>query len=146
MDRAVKNASDIEHVRANNFEQFGAEFSSRQEFEQTRDQIGDLLLLPADVNRSLQAKSFEEKAPHYAKQNLFAASLTDVAYQHQPQFQQFVAREGLPFRPYDRFGVDEQRERTELILQLANRIWSPGRLDAFCGGGLKQWPNGPGIA
>jgi len=38
--------------------------------------------------------------PHNAKQNLFAASFTGVAYAHQPQFRQFIDRTGLPFRPY----------------------------------------------
>ena len=133
VDRTVRNAADIEHIRAERYEGNEAEFATRQEFAQARDEIGALLLLPADVNRSLQAKPFEEKAPHYAKQNLFAASLTEAAYVHQPQFRQFVEREELPFRSYTRFGVDEQRERTDLILQLANRIWSPARLEVVGG-------------
>ncbi|GAA1275825.1 DUF262 domain-containing protein [Pseudonocardia aurantiaca] len=130
VDRTQKNASDIEHIWANVAGRYESHFASPHEFWETRDGIGALLLLPADVNRSFQAKPFEEKAPHYAKQNLFAASLTGAAYQHQPQFQRFIEREGLPFRPYDYFGIDQQRERTDLVLQLANRIWSPTRLDA----------------
>ena len=84
--------------------------------------------MPADVNRSYQAKPFDEKAPHYAKQNLYAASLTRAAYQHQPQFQAFIAREGLPFRPYESFGKAEQRERRDLVLVLTQKVWSPQRL------------------
>jgi hypothetical protein len=63
-----------------------------------------LLLLPADVNRSFQDKNFEEKAPHYAKQNLYAASLTAATYQHQPKFQAFRTSRNLPFKPFDKFG------------------------------------------
>ena len=87
--------------------------------------------MPADVNRSYQAKPFDEKAPHYAKQNLYAASLTRAAYQHQPQFQAFIAREGLPFRPYESFGKAEQLERRDLVLALTQKIWSPQRLKQY---------------
>jgi hypothetical protein len=83
------------------------------------------------VNRSLQDKPFDQKAPHYAKQNLYAASLTPATYQHQPQFQSFIATENLPFRPYERFGIREQEERTALVLALVNKIWSPDRLDLY---------------
>jgi hypothetical protein len=83
------------------------------------------------VNRSYQDKSFADKAPHYAKQNLYAASLTESAYQHQPQFQAFASRTGLPFRPYETFGTAEQAERTELVRQICNLVWSPDRLNAY---------------
>ena len=94
---------------------------------QCRDHIAGLLLLPADVNRSLQAKRFEE-GPVYASQNLYAASLTDNAYLHQPQFRAFRERTGLPFKPYSRFGKNEQAERRALVIALVKEIWSPGRL------------------
>lgn len=90
-----------------------------------------LLLLPADVNRSLQAKPFEEKVTHYVKQNLYAASLASSTYQHQPQFKRFIEEENLPFRSYEHFGLEEQEERGKLVLALANRIWSPDRLDQY---------------
>lgn len=51
-----------------------------------------MLLLPADVNRSYQHKPFEEKASPYVKQNFYATSLTESAYQNQPQFTGFVER------------------------------------------------------
>lgn len=129
VDRTRKNASDIEHIWADKPERYADQFANAHDFWEQRDAIGGLLLLPADVNRSFQARPFEEKAPHYAGQNLFAASLTESAYQHQPQFTQFVGREGLPFKPYSSFGVDEQAERTELVRRLADLIWSPTRLD-----------------
>jgi hypothetical protein len=68
------------------------------------------------------------KAPHYAKQNFYAASLTASAYEHQPQFAAFRDRFALPFKPYTRFGKIEQAERRHLILDLVKLIWSPSRL------------------
>jgi hypothetical protein len=83
------------------------------------------------VNRSYQDKPFEEKAPHYAKQNLYAASLTTAAYEHQPRFRAFAQSGDLPFRPYERFGTVEQLERRDLVLALAKQVWDPARLEQF---------------
>jgi uncharacterized protein with ParB-like and HNH nuclease domain len=131
VDRSARNPCDIEHVWADDYDRYAGEFSTPQEFSDWRDRIGGLLLLPADVNRSYQAKPFEDKVPHYAKQNLYAASLSAVTYEHQPQFQSFITTQGLPFRPYQHFGKAEQEERTALVLSLVNKIWSPGRLDEY---------------
>ncbi len=131
VDRKRKNPFDIEHIWAFDYARYEAEFPTASEFYAWRDHIGGLLLLPADVNRSYQDKPFDAKAPHYSKQNLFAASLTEAAYQHQPQFQAFVAREGLPFKAYEHFGKAEQQERRNLVLALANKVWSPERLEEY---------------
>jgi uncharacterized protein with ParB-like and HNH nuclease domain len=130
-DRTVKNPFDIEHIWPDNFERYAAEFPTRQDFDEWRNNVAGLLLLPADVNRSYQGRPFEEKAPHYAKQNLYAASLTPAAYQHQPQFRSLIATENVPFRSYEHFGKHEQEERRALVLALANKIWSPDRLEAY---------------
>ena len=46
--------------------------------------------------------------------------------------QPFVAlidRTGLPFRAYDAFGPEEQQERQELYIRIAEWVWNPSRLD-----------------
>jgi uncharacterized protein with ParB-like and HNH nuclease domain len=131
VDRTIKNACDIEHIWADDRNRYADERWEPGEFEAWRNDIAALLLLPADVNRSLQAKSYEEKLPHYAKQNLYAASMAEVTYKHQPQFSQFIDREGLLFQPYAHFGKKEQLERGKLVLALANKIWSPERLEQY---------------
>jgi uncharacterized protein with ParB-like and HNH nuclease domain len=128
VNRQVKNAFDIEHIWANDFESFGGQVSDRSEFASYRDHIAGLLLLPADVNRSLQDKPFEEKAQVYGGQNLYAASLYEGAYKNQPQFLAFQAREQLKFTPPTKFGKVEQIERRGLVLSLVKKIWSPERL------------------
>jgi uncharacterized protein with ParB-like and HNH nuclease domain len=131
IDRTNGNPCDIEHIWADKFERYQDECVSRQDFQGWRNQIGGLLLLPADVNRSYQDKPFEAKAPHYAKQNLFAASLTASAYEHQPKFAAFAAANDLPFKPYEKFGKAEQTERRDLLKSLAKQIWSPERLKGY---------------
>jgi hypothetical protein len=131
VDRTAKNACDIEHIWPNDYERFKRDFGSQQEFNSWRDDVTALLLLPADVNRSLQGRGYEEKVPHYAKQNLYAASLAETTYKHQPQFLNFAKSQSLPFHPYPTFGWRDQQERRQLVLALANRVWSPDRLDAY---------------
>ncbi len=91
--------------------------------------MASLLLLPADVNRSLKDKPYDKKRPHYAKQNFFAASLDPSGYIHQPQFTQFRNRHALPFEPFDEFTKTEQLKRRELVTALVDIVWSPNRLE-----------------
>jgi hypothetical protein len=131
VDRKGKNPLDIEHIWANDYSHHKFECSSTEDFNEWRDNVAGLVLLPADVNRSYQKKPFSKKAPHYAKQNLWAASLTDSAYEHQPQFTSFVTRTGLPFRPYVEFTKAEQAERRELTLEVGKLVWHPDRLEEY---------------
>ena len=110
VDRDGRNPLDIEHIWADDYSQYAEAFKSLQDFDECRNNLGGLLLLPADVNRSYKDKPFAQKAPHYAKQDLYSASLTAAAYEHQPQFVAFVKKSGLPFRPYQEFGKEEQLE------------------------------------
>ena len=130
VDRNVKNPYDIEHIWANDFTGHSSLFVSEQEFQGWRNHVASLLLLPADVNRSLQDKAYTDKVPHYAKQNFYAASLDASVYQHQPQFEQFRTAQKLPFQPCAHFGKAEQLQRRELVTALVDRVWSPERLEA----------------
>jgi hypothetical protein len=118
INRQQPNPCDIEHIWSNDYSQYKDQFQSEQEFQDWRNGIAGLLLLPADVNRSYQDKPFDQKAPHYAQQNLYAASLTPSAYQHQPRFKTFLEQKGLPFKPYTQFGKTEQQERRDWY-----RLW-----------------------
>lgn len=131
VDRNTKNPCDIEHIWANNITPYVNEFSSEEEFQDWRNHVAGLLLLPADVNRSYQDKPFETKAPHYAKQNLYAASLTSSAYEHEPQFAAFRQVHGLPFTPYVHFDKAAQKERRSLVAALVNQVWSTDRLKEY---------------
>lgn len=131
VNREVKNPFDIEHIWAENYAAVQANFVSRQEFDEWRHHVASLLLLPADVNRSLQDKPYEYKREPYSKQNFYAASLDDRAYVHQPQFRQFIESMALPFKPLAHFTKAEQLARRELLKAMIDQIWSPTRLDAL---------------
>lgn len=128
VDRSIENPCDIEHICANDYTRYQEMFPSNEEFQSWRNHVAGLLLLPEDVNRSLQDKPFDYKAPHYAKHNLYAGSLTASVYQHEIRFQEFYTKNNLPFKPFEKFGKNEQLERRELIRALVNQVWSPERL------------------
>jgi hypothetical protein len=128
MDRTIENPYDIEHIWSRDLSNYPGIFDSDTDFEFWRNHMASLLLLPADVNRSLQDKTFKEKSPHYAKQNLYAASLTSFTYEHKPKLQQFKAKYNLPLDAFKEFGKKEQMERRELVRALVHIVWSPDRL------------------
>lgn len=131
VDRSSKNALDIEHVIPGIHSRYAGEFPDPSDFDRWRNNIGGLLLLPADVNRSLQAKPYEDKVSVYARQNRFAASLSADTSVNQPQFARLRASVGPAFDPCEHFGRAEQQMRRELVLALAERIWSTDRLDSI---------------
>jgi hypothetical protein len=131
IDRGGADPLDIEHMWAWDPSRFADEFPDTRSFEEARNDIGGLLLLPADVNRSYQDKAYEDKVAQYAKQNFWAASLHASAHEHQPQCTSFIAREGLPVKAYEHVGKAEQQGRNALVLDVANKIWSPWKLEVF---------------
>ena len=128
VDRNRKNPFDIEHIWAQNYALHQGVFESPQDFAQHRDTLPALLLLPADVNRSLQDKPYTYKVQKYATQHLYPASLATAAYEHQPQFESFRKTHGLPFRAHATFGKPDWAERQELVAKLVDLIWSPSRV------------------
>lgn len=133
VDRGVKNPFDIEHIWSRDYDSYAKLFEDERDFEDWRQRIGSLLLLPADVNRSLQDRTYAQKVKKYASENVLAASFAEAAYQNQPKFRANVKRLGLDFRPYESFGKEEQSERQALIKQLANQVWSPNQLATLAG-------------
>ncbi|PZO37602.1 MAG: hypothetical protein DCF17_15650 [Shackletoniella antarctica] len=129
IDRSHSNPLDIEHIWPSRYSDYSNEFESEQEFQYWRNHVAGLLLLPADVNRSLQDKPFTYKNSVYVSQNWYAASLNMNTYQHKPQFKAFCESKSLPFKPYEDFGKKQQQERRELVLALAKQVWSPNRLE-----------------
>jgi uncharacterized protein with ParB-like and HNH nuclease domain len=128
VNREAKNPFDIEHIWPENYTAVKKLFATESEFLEWRNHVSSLLLLPADVNRSLQAKPFEKKREHYAKQNFYAASLDASSFQHQPQFLDYAAKNQLPFKPFECFTKSEQLARRELLAKLVGLVWSPQRL------------------
>ena len=121
---------EVEHIWANHYERFSDDFSHPKEFEDARNRIGGLLLLQRGINQSLGDASYEAKRDAYATQSksLLASSLNPLSYKSNPAFQRFIDETGLPFQPFDTFGVQEQQARQVLYIRLAEWVWNPSRL------------------
>ena len=129
VNRKAANPYEIEHIWANRPERHRDEFATDADFLNTRDNIGGLLLLPSDFNRSYQDKPYEEKLPHYATQNLLAKSLAPICYQNNPQFLRWIEQKELSFAAHDQFKLVDQEMRRHAYQQVAELVWSPKRIE-----------------
>ena len=122
---------EIEHIWADKYERFAHIYPHPKEFEAARNRIGGLVLLQRGLNQSLRDAPYEQKRNAYVahSQNLLARSLHPAAYENNPAFKRLIEDTGLPFRPYDTFGPEEQEQRQELYIRLAEWVWNPSRLD-----------------
>jgi len=122
------NRHDIEHIIEDNYRRYADEYSSQSDFDSNRNRIGALLLVPSGTNKSFQDKPFQLKKYHYIASGFFAGSLDEKSYIHQPGFVDFITKNGFDFKPYEKFGVKETQERTELVARIAEQIWNRDRI------------------
>jgi len=122
------NGYEIEHIWANHSERHNDEFAHPSDFQEYRNRIGGLVLLPKSFNASYGDLPYTEKREHYSGQNLLAQSLHELAYQHNPGFRDFMGNSGLQFCAHREFKKIDLESRQRLYQQLSEQIWSPDRL------------------
>jgi uncharacterized protein with ParB-like and HNH nuclease domain len=124
---------EVEHIWADKFEYHKDEFKNKSEddFKRQRNQLGGLILIPRGINQSYGSLPYEDKLPHYIKENILAKSLGAKCYQRNPNFTNFVAQNGLPFKPHEHFTIKDMKGRQELYIKLAEMIWNPDLLDTI---------------
>jgi len=124
-----KGGYQIEHLWADHPERHEDEFGHPADFAGYRNRVGGLVLLPAGDNASYSDMPYPQKVAHYAKQNLLACSLCDIAYERKPGFRKFREATGLPFAAKAEFLKADLDDRQALYIALANLCWSPDRLN-----------------
>ena len=120
---------EVEHIWSDKFEWHRDEFDQRDDFSNTRNSFGGLLLLPKGVNQSFNKDPYEKKLPHYLKQNLLVQSLNSECYKKNPNFIKFMKSTELPFESYDSFKVEQVKKRTELYRRVCERIFDLDQFD-----------------
>ena len=122
--RYILNEKDIEveHIWANFYSQHTDEFGSEDEFSITRNNIGDLLLLPKSFNASYGEASYKDKLVQYFSQNILAQTLNKKKYTNNPGFLKFKSDSGLPFEAYDDFKKEHIAKRASLYRDIL--IWN----------------------
>jgi uncharacterized protein with ParB-like and HNH nuclease domain len=116
---------EVEHIWADKPERHVDEFTHPNDFQEYRNYLGGLLLLPKKFNASYGALPYDTKHKHYDSQNLLARSLHPLCYDHNPGFLDFVKRSHLPFQPHNQFKMVDLDERHELYRQIAQQVWNP---------------------
>ncbi len=119
---------EIEHVWADHAERHAEEFTHPSDFQEYRNRIGGLLLLPKSFNASYGDLPYADKREHYLGQNLLARSLHEQAYEHNPGFIRFIEESAIPFRAHREFRKSDLDARQKLYQRLAEMIWNPERL------------------
>jgi hypothetical protein len=119
---------DIEHIIHNSYDDFAHEYPTQFEFEQHRNMIGGLLLLPRSVNRSLSSMGYIEKREKYLSQCALAQTLHPRAYDNEPNLKKLINEAGLPFEAHETFSRDDLLKRQELYCAIAEQVWHPDRL------------------
>lgn len=126
--RSGRDSYEIEHIWANHPERHADEFPQAHDFNEYRNHIGGLLLLPKLFNASYGDAVYAKKREHYLSQNLLARSLHEQCYQHNPGFLSFIQQSGLPFEAHPQFKRADLAKRQALYGRLAEAVWSPDRL------------------
>ena len=131
LKRKGKGAFEIEHIWADKPERHVDEFASTSDFQDYRNRIGGLLLLPKLLNASYGAMTYAEKLPHYNAHNMLARAMGPPAYVNNPGLNALNEELGGIFKPYVTFKKADLDDRQEALRRLAERIWSPSRLSAI---------------
>lgn len=114
---------EVEHIWADKYECYTDEFEQEHEFNNYRNRLGDLVLLPRGSNQSYSDLCYDQKQPHYIKENLLAKSLCPLAYMNNPNFNQLRIVLRLPFKPHNSFKKQDVDERQSLYKIICENIW-----------------------
>jgi hypothetical protein len=131
VNRSIKNPYDIEHILVDHYDRYTDQFDSEEEFQRTRNMFGNLVILPQDINRSLNDSDYSKKLPKYFGQNLLASSLNENCYQNNPNFSRFSVSHNLNFNFHNHFTKETIKERQNLYLEIAKLIWNSDNLRKY---------------
>lgn len=120
---------EVEHIWADKFARHKDEFEQEHEFQNYRNRLGGLVLLPRGTNQSYGDQPYENKKAHYIKENLLVKSLCPLAYDNNPNFIKLRKVLNLPFKPHVTFKKADIEARQELYRMICERIWPENLVD-----------------
>ena len=118
-----KDEIEVEHIWSNHFDQHMDEFQSEDDFDNARNNIGDLLVLPKSFNASYGDSPYSVKVVQYFSQNILAQTLNANKYINNPGFDKFFKRSNLNFKPYSEFTKQSVSDRAELYKAILAWNW-----------------------
>ena len=115
---------DVEHIWADHYEQHMDDCKTESEFAVTRNNIGDLLVLPKSFNSSYNDAPYSVKVVQYFEQNILAQTLNGNKYKNNPSFLNFKEVSSIPFKSYDKFDRTAIEERANLYRSILLWNWN----------------------
>jgi hypothetical protein len=115
---------EIEHIWSQHFVEHKDEFDQQHDFEDYRNRLGGLVLLPRGTNQSYGDKPFAMKKAHYIKENLLVKSLCPLAYENNPNFKKLISDHNLPFEAHEDFKKADLETRQALYQAICEEIWT----------------------
>ncbi|KXV23542.1 hypothetical protein AD942_03710 [Gluconobacter japonicus] len=119
---------DIEHLLRKNFDDKALPsvhgFADAKDYNDARNLIGALALLPRSRNRSLQDRPYREKLSAYATESILVQTLCDNLYQNNPNVAGYVSQHpDLKLASITDFSKEDIIRRTEFYTYIAELIW-----------------------
>ena len=125
----ISKPFELEHIWANRFEEHKDEFTQEREFDDFRNKIGALILIPGGFNQSYGDLPYEEKLPHYFGQNMLAKTLSRQCYENNPSFIKYIKESKLLFKSHEHFKKSDLLERQKLYQKICEEIWNLSGFD-----------------
>jgi len=120
---------DIEHLLKKDFDPATLPathgFADAKQYEERRNLIGALTLLPRSRNRSLQDAPYATKLAAYATENTLAKSFCRAFYQSNPKIDNFLkTNPEVKLSAIDDFTMSDIDNRANNYVEIAKKIWA----------------------
>ena len=115
---------EIEHLWGNKFSEHEDEFEQEGDFQNWRNSIGALVLLPNGTNQSFNSDKYVDKLEHYQKENTYTQTLTEIYYEKNPIFLKCELIKQLDFKPHSELKKGDISDRKELVKRICEQIWT----------------------
>jgi len=115
---------EIEHLWANKFYEHKDEFEQENDFQNWRNFVGALILLPQGTNQSFSSDKYEDKLEHYLKENTYAQTLHPTYYSKNPNFLNSSIIQRVDFKAHPQFKKEDIGDRQKLVQRICENLWS----------------------
>jgi len=115
----------VEHIIADNDENRRLFKNDEVLFNSERNKLGAILLLQSGTNASSQNETYEGKLMTYSHATLWARTLTEDFYHSHPDFQKFIKKYSLNFRPIlNNYNSEHIEGRQKILFEILKIIWA----------------------
>lgn len=137
VNRKTKNPFDIEHILPDMYPDYAEDFDDEREFNSIRHNIGNLMILTKDKNRSYQEMKYDLKVQKYLGDNVvFAKAMNSLFHENNPLFVPLAKKYGI--KPYGKMDKVSVRERADAYLNIAKDIWNIDAIKEEFGGWTEE--------